>query len=605
MINSPPFPTQLGCFFDESRYPEEAASLRALDVASDTLLLGIDLAAPADGLAQMIAGRRAGKTIALLPVLQDPLEQMIGMVWASIAEVPDKEQRLTHIVALKADQLAVQDGLKPSQAAPVPDTHKYAAILALRLADVLLVGAPHEASRWSTLLARPFRRTAVLPAVPGTEYSGSDTDGITVYAPSTPRALLRNIDLIAAERKLRLSFITAENPNEAVRTRVVVVPEWWRSLRVRSLAMSGHKVVAPDFGSVDEINPNVFTYAPTDLRALEAAIDGARAARVSPIPHRDERATVTERLAADRAQLRTGPLVSIIVRTYDRAELLERAINSIVAQSYENVEIVVVNNGGPDVGDVVRRAAGARPVQYLTMPERMHIGAASNLGARAARGTFIGYLDDDDLLYADHCARAVDVLSRTSADIVYTICAAEYAKIEGGEKHILGFQIFLDREYNRDGLYVTNVAPIHSIVHRRDLFSRFGYFDESLPVTDDWELWLRACSRGATIVHIDRVTCEYSWRHDPERGNMTIDYQQQFVDSYREIVRRYSGDVLGRTNIHVAQEATLAAQMGRAAQVAADPTQAAQVLMSSMLVTAVPVAKVPEEPITRLPAHES
>lgn len=588
------------CYFDEVRYPEEAAALRAMQPIPGTLVIGLDLAAPAAGLARMIDARRSGATIALLPILADPLEHLMGMVWSSIAAVQDPEQRLSHTVALKNDQLAVAGGLKPVQAAPTPEPHKYAAILALRLADVLLLGAPHESERWATLLSRPFRRTETLPVVPSARWIGTDDDAITVYAPSTPRAQLKNLDLVVAARGLRASFITLENPNDRVATRVVVAPEWWRSLRVRALAAAGHKVVAPHNAAPDEIDPNVFSYHTTDLNGLEAAIDTARTAVLVPPRGAGSAAGIERRVEADRALARSGPLVSIIVRTYDRAQLLERALESIVRQTYDNVEIVVVNNGGPDVAGLVERACGARPYQYVTMPERRHIGAASNVGARTARGAFIGYLDDDDLLYADHCARTVDALTRTNADLVYTICSAEYARISGGEKHVLGFQIFLDREFNRDGLYVTNVAPIHSIVHRRDLFERFGYFDETLPVTDDWELWLRASSRGATFVHVDRVTCEYSWRHDPERGNMTIDYQQQFVDSYKEIVRRYSGQVVGRGNIQAAQEQTLAAQVARAAQVAADPTQAASVMLSSMLASAVPVGALEEPRTTRV-----
>lgn len=578
--------------FNEALYPEEAAALRAIDAPADSLVVGLDLAAPADGLSRMIAAKRAGRTIGLLPILRDPLEELMGRVWSSIADTADPEQRLTHIVALKQDQLAVNGGLRPSQAVTIPESEKHAAILALRLADVLLLGAPKELQRWSHFLDRPFRRSIVVPIATPNRIAKIE-DGITVYAPATPRALLRNIDVLIAERKLRALFITAENPDDEVRTRVVVAPEWWRALRARSLAAAGHKVVAPDQSGLEHLSPNIFSFAASDLRSLESAIDAALAA--SPLPEpTSEIDGVARRLADDGPPLRSGPLVSIIVRTYDRAELLERALKSIVAQTYENVEIVVVNNGGPDVSELVQSSVGTRPYQYLTMPKRLHIGAASNVGARAARGEYIGYLDDDDLLYADHCSRTSDVLGRTAADIVYTICSAEYARISQGRKDVFGFQIFLDREFNRDALYVTNVAPIHSIVHRRDLFDRFGYFDETLPVTDDWELWLRACSRGATFVHLDRVTCEYSWRHDPERGNMTIDSQQHFVDAYREIVNRYANDVRGRANIHAAQQQTLAAQISRATQMAAEPAQAASIMLASMLATAVPVAPVPE-----------
>src|SRR6185503_4054259 len=110
-------------------------------------------------------------------------------------------------------------------------------------------------------------------------------------------------------------------------------------------------------------------------------------------------------------------------------------------QSYADVEIVVVNNGGPDVRGVVEAACGRRPFQYLTMPESKHIGAASNVGACAARGAYVGYLDDDDLLYADHVARLVSTLEAERADFAFGNCLGEYAEMEGDAKRVLGFQI--------------------------------------------------------------------------------------------------------------------------------------------------------------------
>jgi glycosyltransferase involved in cell wall biosynthesis len=291
----------------------------------------------------------------------------------------------------------------------------------------------------------------------------------------------------------------------------------------------------------------------------------------------------------EAARFIDGPRVSIIVRTYDRPALLARAIASIADQSYKNVEIVVVNNGGDDVRAIVESAAAGRPFRYEVMPERKHISAASNVGARAATGEFVGYLDDDDLLYGDHCARTADVLTRTGAELVFTVCVGEYAKMHGDEKHVLGYQIYLDRQYHPDDIYVSNMSPIHSIVHQRAIFERIGYFDETLPVTDDWELWLRLASSGARFVRIERATCEYSWRYDPTRGNMTVDHQMDFVRAFDSITDRYAKDVANRPSIRASQANARAGQAQRA-QDAADPEKRASIVIGSMSSAVVPVA---------------
>ncbi|MBV8153358.1 MAG: glycosyltransferase [Candidatus Eremiobacteraeota bacterium] len=582
----------IGIFFDPIRYPEEASALSAFADDPQPCVFGIDLSAPAQGLAALIAARREGKTTAILPLLAEPYEATLSTILQTIAGTESHEDRAAQLAALSSGQLLV-NGKQPHELAGYAQAHLDAAALALRLADVVLVQAFGERDRWMRALGRPLRRYAVLPPVPARgDGLRLDETAVTIYAPSTPRAALAIYESLLAARRIETAVVAAENAADALQTRVVIAPEW-RWLRARSLAGRGYHVVAPNAMRVDECDERIFGYAPPDLRGMLGAVDAALTAsggreRVTTDPQ-----ALAAALARDAATIAEGPAVSIVIRTFDRPELLRRAIESVARQTYRNVEIVVVNNGGNDVSDVVAAAAGGRPFRYECLAECKHISAASNAGARAATGAYVGYLDDDDLLYADHCARAVAAIERTQADVVFTTCLAEYAQMHGDEKRVIGYQIYLDRDFHPDDIFVANLSPIHTIVHRRDLFDRFGYFDEELPVTDDWELWLRASVRGARFVRVDRVTCEYSWRYDPLRGNMTIEHQWDFVRAYRTIAERYAGSVSGRTSILTAQ-ANMLADQERRAQDAADPSKRAGVVIGAMSNAVVPVAPAPE-----------
>jgi cellulose synthase/poly-beta-1,6-N-acetylglucosamine synthase-like glycosyltransferase len=62
------------------------------------------------------------------------------------------------------------------------------------------------------------------------------------------------------------------------------------------------------------------------------------------------------------------PLVSVIVRTKDRPHLLREALESIAAQSYSHIEIIVVNDGGENVGSIVHsRAHAFQTCQYISL----------------------------------------------------------------------------------------------------------------------------------------------------------------------------------------------------------------------------------------------
>lgn len=572
-------------FFDERDRPEEAGALRALAFPDDALVLGVDIASPAGAVAELVAARRAGRSVAVLPVLNDPLEALHHTIAEGIAKA-EPDTRIAQIRALREERLMIS-GKTPAQAAEIPSAHRDAAALIVRLADVVLLSTDMERRRWMSIANYWLRRTALLPIVPFGNADGRNP-GVTIYAPSTPAARLATLVARLKLRGIDAASISMENARQRPETTVVIAPEWWRSLRGLALAGAGHRVVALAHGG-DERSSGIFPYYPHDYPSLAGALDAAFSSG-PPIAKTDAPAgRAAEILTAASPAMQSGPLVSIVVRTFDRPALLARAIASIAAQTYADVEIVVVNNGGSDVRAIVEEAANGRPFQYLKMPERKHIGAASNVGVKAARGAYVGYLDDDDLLYADHCARLVSTLEAERADFAFGNCLGEYAEMEGDTKRVLGFQIFIDRDYDPDDIYVGNVAAIHSIVHRRDLFDRFGFFDESLTVTDDWEMWLRSARGGARIIHVDRTTCEYSWRFDPLRGNMTLSHLREFAHFYGVITQRYAADLTDRPSIRALQAESEAIQRSRAEATALEPSRAREMVALPRVVPAHPV----------------
>ena len=97
------------------------------------------------------------------------------------------------------------------------------------------------------------------------------------------------------------------------------------------------------------------------------------------------------RLTADSGE--TGPLVSIIVRTKDRPGLLVHALHSIQAQTYRNLEIVVVNDGGIDVRDVIETVVPDIPVTYIpheTCKGRSEAANEWNEGRKGGLSQFSG-----------------------------------------------------------------------------------------------------------------------------------------------------------------------------------------------------------------------
>lgn len=110
------------------------------------------------------------------------------------------------------------------------------------------------------------------------------------------------------------------------------------------------------------------------------------------------------RRPADRCSIpftRT-PTVSVIVPTYNRPDRLRTALASLGAQTYQDFEIIVVNDAGCEVGSVIDACADRHRIMTITHDRNRGLAAARNSGLRAAKGTYIAYLDDDDRYLPHH-----------------------------------------------------------------------------------------------------------------------------------------------------------------------------------------------------------
>ena len=93
----------------------------------------------------------------------------------------------------------------------------------------------------------------------------------------------------------------------------------------------------------------------------------------------------------------TEPLLSVVIPVWNRRRLVREAIDSALAQRPGEVEVIVVDDASTDgTADEVERVYGSR-VRLLRMPRRSGTAAARNAGVSAATGTFLGFLDSDDL----------------------------------------------------------------------------------------------------------------------------------------------------------------------------------------------------------------
>src|SRR5690606_34264080 len=102
--------------------------------------------------------------------------------------------------------------------------------------------------------------------------------------------------------------------------------------------------------------------------------------------------------------------VSVLIPLYNRASYILETINSVLEQDYPDIELIVIDDGSTDGGDLLAEQFAERgALKLLRHPGRVNEGqaAALNLGLTMATGEFIAVLDSDDLYAPGKIAKQV------------------------------------------------------------------------------------------------------------------------------------------------------------------------------------------------------
>jgi glycosyltransferase involved in cell wall biosynthesis len=226
------------------------------------------------------------------------------------------------------------------------------------------------------------------------------------------------------------------------------------------------------------------------------------------------------------------PLASVIICTKDRPEMLVEAVQSVLNQTYPNVEIVVVNDGGTEVQQVLNPLNTKGNIVYLSHPQTLERSAARNTGIRAARGKYIAYLDDDDIYYPNHIETLVKFLENGEYKIAYTDAVMAQQEKQNGEYVTVERSVPYSLDFDNDKILVSNCTPNLCLMHEKSCLDEVGLFDETLSTHEDWDLIIRL-SRKFDIAHIKETTCEFTQRKD---GTNTSSHNRADFTRTREII---------------------------------------------------------------------
>ncbi len=237
------------------------------------------------------------------------------------------------------------------------------------------------------------------------------------------------------------------------------------------------------------------------------------------------------------AQQRPQPLVSILVRTHKRAGFLRQALTSIRHQTYRNLEVIVVEDGSDEGQAVCDEFRDWLDVSYLRLNPGRGRSVAGNLALAKARGEWLCFLDDDDLLFADHVEVLLQTADQHRVRGAYSLAWRTHTRIideQAATLEELQHEVFPDEAFSRMSLWHHNFMPIQSVLFHRSLYERHGGFAEDMDQLEDWNLWTRY-TIDEDFVQLRKVTSKY---RVPASVHVSAQRQARLDEAYRDAVAR-------------------------------------------------------------------
>ena len=202
--------------------------------------------------------------------------------------------------------------------------------------------------------------------------------------------------------------------------------------------------------------------------------------------------------------------ISVVIPTLNRINTLQRALDSVINQTYKPAEIIVVDNGSSD--GTLKFLREQYPKITILTENKLGVSSARNKGIKKSINQWIALLDSDDAWHPRKLEIQTSMLD--SALKEYNLIHTDEVWFRNN-KHINQM-----KKHKKQGGYIFErclslccISP-SSVLFKKNILDKVGLFDESLPVCEDYDMWLKICSSEEVLFAQDKLTYKYGGHKD-------------------------------------------------------------------------------------------
>lgn len=247
------------------------------------------------------------------------------------------------------------------------------------------------------------------------------------------------------------------------------------------------------------------------------------------------------------------PKVSVILPTYNRAFLIKETIESVLTQTYQDFELIIVDDASNDPTPDVVAGFRSDKIKYFKVEKRGRSGAR-NFGLKRATGSYISFIDSDDLFLPHKLEKQVELLrNRKEYGMIYTAAYSindrgaripsvynrnDIMRVSPKQGHKRAyFNLKSGDIYYDVSFYVPLTILLPTVMLKREVYEVVGDFDTNLDRFEDIDYWRRV-SKRFMILGWDEPTCKIRTHQGNELCRMDTRMILENLNRYYEKVKR-------------------------------------------------------------------
>jgi glycosyltransferase involved in cell wall biosynthesis len=239
-------------------------------------------------------------------------------------------------------------------------------------------------------------------------------------------------------------------------------------------------------------------------------------------------------------------LLSIVIPYYNMGAYIDETIKSILKSEYDHKEIIIVNDGSCE-DDSIKKLSQYRQMENIRVIDVKNKGLAHarNLGAEAAGGEFLAFLDADDKVGATYYSKAIKVL-RQYHNVQFSGCWTIY--FDHSEKTWPAFSP------EPPVILYHNTTNSSALVYKRRYFLEHGNnaTDMPFPGLEDYESIISLLESGCNGVILPEILFHYRVRSDSMIRSISstkkILLHQDITDKHKKFYATFAAELFGLLN---------------------------------------------------------